>query len=241
MLLSNKAQGGFNNMVRAKANHTTTALEPLPDAPQSLMWQLEQQHFTNGCRLMAGIDEAGRGALAGPLAVAAVILPLDFLPRNYRDSKTLSHHQRSKLALEIKAEAVAWAVEFASATEVDEYNVLRATHRAAARALGRLEISPDGLITDYLKLETHLPILHPPKADSQSYSVAAASILAKTARDAYMVALAEQHPRYGFERHKGYGASQHLSALERFGVLPEHRRSFAPVALLANGLFANTP
>jgi ribonuclease HII len=226
-------------MTRAKANDTTAALELLPSAAQNPMWQLEQQHLTHGYRLIAGIDEAGRGALAGPVAVAAVILPLDFLPRSYRDSKTLSPEKRTKLALKIKSEAVAWAVEFASAAEVDEYNVLRATHRAAVRALARLETSPEALITDYLTLETRLPILHPPKADSCSYSVAAASILAKTARDAYMLALGKQHPEYGFEQHKGYGASQHLLALEQFGVLPEHRRSFSPVALLVNGLFAN--
>jgi ribonuclease HII len=206
-------------------------------AAQNAMWRLEEQHQQNGHCLIAGVDEAGRGALAGPIAVAAVILPLDFLPRAYRDSKTLSHQQRSKLALEIKTEAVAWGVEFASVAEVDEYNVLRATHRAAARVLQRLQLSPTALITDYLKLETKLPILHPPKADSCSYSVAAASILAKTARDAYMVALGEKHPQYGFEKHKGYGARRHLSALEEYGVLSEHRCSFAPVAGLLNGLF----
>jgi ribonuclease HII len=228
-------------MKTSKAKSQTLPLEPLPSSEQaqSPMWQLEQQQHTNGYSLIAGIDEAGRGALAGPVAVAAVILPLDFFPRQYRDSKTLSSGQRSKLALEIQAEAIAWAVEFAPATEVDEYNVLRATHRAASRALGRLGTAPEALITDYLKLETTLPILHPPKADSSSYNVAAASILAKTARDAYMVALGEQHSQYGFEMHKGYGSSQHLAALEEFGVLLEHRRSFAPVALLVDGLFGS--
>jgi ribonuclease HII len=228
-----------------KQSPEKTQLEFLPSSfvlrPSSIppMWALEQQHFTNDHTLIAGIDEAGRGALAGPVAVAAVILPLDYLPREYRDSKTLSSGQRAKLALEIQTEAIAWAVEFASAAEVDEHNVLRATHRAAARALVRLEPAPTALITDYLKLETILPILHPPKADSSSYNVAAASILAKTARDAYMVRLGQQHPQYGFEQHKGYGSSQHLAALEQFGVLIEHRRSFSPVALLVDGLFAN--
>jgi ribonuclease HII len=204
------------------------------------MWHFEQQHHKNGYSLIAGVDEAGRGALAGPVVVGVVILPLDFLPREYRDSKALSHQKRTKLALEIQTEALAWAVEFASAAEVDKYNVLHATHRAAARALQKLETRPTGLITDYLKLETDLPILHPPKADSQSYSVAAASILAKTARDAHMVTLGKQHPEYGFEQHKGYGSSQHLAALEQFGVLLEHRRSFAPIGLLVDGLFGST-
>lgn len=214
-------------------------LEPsaIGNLPSAKMWHLEQQHYANGLTLIAGIDEAGRGALAGPVAVAAVILPLDWKPRCYRDSKTLNAEKRKQLALEIQAEALAWAVELGSASEIDQFNILRATHRAAARALGRLSVQPQALITDYLKLETKLPILHPPKADQNSYSVAAASILAKTARDVYMVVLAEQHPKYGFEQHKGYGSSQHLAALAQFGALSEHRRSFAPVRLVVDGLF----
>ncbi len=200
------------------------------------MWSLETQHWADGAKFVAGIDEAGRGALAGPVCVAAVILPPDQKPRFYRDSKTLSSSKRQQLALEIKQEALAWAIEFASATEVDQHNVLRATHRAAARAIAQLNLAPDALITDYLKLITTLPLLAPAKADSSSYSVAAASILAKTARDEYMVALSQQHPAYGFEAHKGYGSSRHLQALEQYGVLLEHRKTFAPVALLVNGL-----
>ena len=201
-----------------------------------MMWSLETLHWAKGAKFVAGIDEAGRGALAGPVCVAAVILPPDQKPRFYRDSKTLSPAKRQKLALEIKQEALAWAIEFAPSAEVDQYNVLQATHRAAARAIAQLNPAPDALITDYLKLITNLPLLAPAKADSSSYSVAAASILAKTARDKYMVALSQQHPEYGFEAHKGYGASQHLQALKQYGVLLEHRKTFAPVALLVNGL-----
>ena len=201
-----------------------------------MMWSLEILHWAKGAKFVAGIDEAGRGALAGPVCVAAVILPPDQKPRFYRDSKTLSPAKRQQLALEIKQEALAWVIEFAPATEVDQYNVLRATHRAAARAIAQLNPAPDALITDYLKLITTLPLLAPAKADSSSYSVAAASILAKTARDEYMVALSQQHPEYGFEAHKGYGSSRHLQALERYGVLLEHRKTFDPVALLVNGL-----
>ena len=202
------------------------------------MWQLEGQHRIAGWLTIAGVDEAGRGALAGPVAVGAVVLPNDWQPRAYRDSKTLSAGQREKLALEIKLEAVAWAVEFASAQEVDEYGVLNATKRASLRALARLEPQPDALVTDFLKLETALPILAPPRADGNSYSVAAASILAKTARDAYMTRLHEQFPEYGFAGHKGYGASSHLEALQTFGACLEHRRSFRPVALVVDGLFS---
>ena len=202
------------------------------------MWQLEGQHRIAGWCQIAGVDEAGRGALAGPVAVGAVVLPNDWQPRAYRDSKTLSAAQRNRLALEIRLEAVAWAVEFAPAREVDDYGVLNATKRASLRALAQLEPQPDALITDYLKLETALPMLAPPRADANSYSVAAASILAKTARDAYMTQLHDQFPEYGFTGHKGYGAASHLEALQTFGACLEHRRSFRPVALMVDGLFS---
>jgi ribonuclease HII len=201
------------------------------------MWSLERQHGLAGRVQIAGLDEAGRGALAGPVAVGAVILPADFKPRAYRDSKTLSATQRERLAREIEREAVAWAVEFASSEEVDRFNVLGATKRACLRAIARLSVPPDALVTDYLRLATELPTLAPPKADTLSYSVAAASILAKVARDTYMTALHEHFPVYGFAGHKGYGATAHLEALRAFGACPEHRRSFGPVALVTNGLF----
>ncbi len=204
------------------------------------MWSLEQRHGLAGRVQIAGLDEAGRGALAGPVAVGAVILPADFKSRAYRDSKTLSATQRERLAQEIEQEALAWVVEFASSVEVDRFNVLGATKRACLRAIARLSVPPDALVTDYLKLDTALPTLAPPKADSLSYSVAAASILAKTARDAYMTALHERFPVYGFAGHKGYGAAAHLEALQRFGACSEHRRSFGPVALVTNGLFGSS-
>ncbi len=188
--------------------------------------------------MIAGVDEAGRGAWAGPVAVGAVILPDTLEPRAYRDSKALSPAQRERLALEIKRDAVAWAVEFAHAAEVDQYGVLNATKRAARRAISSLTPTPEGLITDYLKLGLALPELAPPRADSSSYSVAAASILAKTTRDAYMVEMDATYPHYGFAGHKGYGASTHQAALETHGACVEHRRSFRPVALVTDGLYS---
>ncbi len=211
---------------------------PNPD-PADPMWSLEETLWARGSRLIAGVDEAGRGAWAGPVAVAAVILPFDGLPRVYRDSKTLSSTARERLMPQIQIEAVAWALEFAESTEVDEFGVLEATKRAALRAIARLEPAPDGLVTDYLKLETSLPILSPPRADGSSYSVAAASITAKTARDARMRELEVEFPGYGFAAHKGYGTQTHRAALEQLGVCPEHRRSFAPIALIENGLFSS--
>jgi ribonuclease HII len=192
-------------------------------------WALEAQHWSAGWQRIAGIDEAGRGAWAGPVTVAAVILPADRLERPYRDSKTLSPVRREHLAEEIKLESLAWTVEVAPASEVDEFGVLEATKRASLRAIARLEPSPDALVTDYLRLDTALPLLAPAKADSNSYSVAAASILAKTVRDAIMVAMDLEHPSYGFAKHKGYGVQVHAQVLELLGVCDQHRRSFAPV------------
>ena len=198
-----------------------------PDA--NPMWALEAQHWQLGRQRIAGIDEAGRGAWAGPVSVAAVILPTDGLERGYRDSKTLSASGRERLAVQIKLEALAWAIEFAPASEVDAFGVLEATKRAGLRAIVQLEPRPDALVTDYLRLLTDLPLLAPARADSNSYSVAAASILAKTARDAIMRQIDLEHPGYGFAKHKGYGARAHAQALERLGVCDQHRRSFAPI------------
>jgi ribonuclease HII len=218
-----------DNRQRNQSHATDAGRQDRPFEPSDPMWTLEAQHWREGWQRVAGIDEAGRGAWAGPVAVAAVILPTDRLARPYRDSKTLSATRRERLAQEIKLEAIAWAIEFAPASEVDEFGVLEATKRASLRAIARLEPSPDALVTDYLRLATALPLLAPAKADSNSYSVAAASILAKTARDAIMIAMDLEHPGYGFAKHKGYGAQAHARALEQLGVCNQHRRSFAPI------------
>ncbi len=191
----------------------------------------EAAFWAQGLALVAGVDEAGRGAWAGPVAVAAVVLLAGRLDWPYRDSKQLSPAQREILAAQVQRDAVCWAVEFAPASEVDEYNVLEATKRAALRAVAQLDPAPQALVTDYLKLNTALPLVAPPKADQSSFCVAAASLLAKTARDARMRELGALYPGYGFAQHKGYGAPQHQAALARFGPCPEHRRSFRPVAL----------
>jgi ribonuclease HII len=193
---------------------------------------LELQHWTRGFFRVAGVDEAGRGAWAGPVTVAAVILPSTLGHTDFNDSKVLSAAQRERLAAEVKRVAVAWAVEHAWPEEVDRLNVLGATHAAANRAIARLDPGAQALVTDYLKLRTDLPLLAPPKADALSLSVAAASILAKTERDALMAGLDEQFPGYGFARHKGYGVPLHREALARLGVSSQHRRSYAPVAQL---------
>mgnify|MGYP001228330821 FL=1 len=191
-------------------------------------WELEERLWAQGALLVAGVDEAGRGALCGPVVAAAVVL-VRGREHPYRDSKVLSAKRREELAARLRAEAVAFAVAFADAGEVDAVNVLQATKLAAMRAVLALPVAPDALVTDYLKLPTTLPTVAVASADALSYQVAAASILAKTVRDAHMAELAERYPGYGLEKHKGYGVKSHLLALARLGPTPEHRLSFAPV------------
>jgi ribonuclease HII len=193
-------------------------------------WTLEQSLREQGYALIAGVDEAGRGAWAGPLSVGVVILPITERDYPFRDSKTLSSSKRAEYAARVREHALAWAVEFSSSAEIDRLGVLNATHAAALRAMGRLEPSPEALITDYLKLKTPLPYLAPPRADADSFSVAAASLLAKVARDQHLLELDLEFPDYGFAAHKGYGTPIHTAALEKYGPCVEHRRSFAPVS-----------
>ena len=198
---------------------------PTPD------WSLEEQLWRAGAKLVAGVDEAGRGALCGPVVAAAVILQTE-REHPYRDSKTLDAARRAALADQVRVEAVAYAVGFASAAEVDALNVLAATKLAARRALAALVPQADGLVTDYLRLGSPLPELAVAAGDARSYQVAAASVLAKTVRDAHMLRLANTYPGYGLERHKGYGVREHLEALAAIGPSPIHRKTFAPVARL---------
>ena len=207
-----------------------------PGKPEAVQlepdWCLEEELWARGCTPVAGVDEAGRGALAGPVVAAAIILPLGSHP--YRDSKTLPPERREELAAIIRREALAWGVGVAEPAEIDELNVLRATHLAARRALAQLRrtVSPAGLVTDYLWLEDRATVLPVPQADCRSYQAAAAGILAKVSRDALMRSLAADHPGYGFEQNKGYGAPAHLEALQTLGPCRVHRASFAPVTRL---------
>lgn len=220
---------------------------------EAAWWQL-------GLRV-AGIDEAGRGALAGPVVAAAVILPPleggrpEYL---FYDSKTLSAPVREELEPQIKAIALAWGVGFAEVEEIDRLGILKATHLAALRALEQLRFRPQALLTDYLRIEQEWLAYHsknppempsletknreipslearvlfrcPPKADRDSPTVAAASILAKVARDRHMQELDLRYPGYGFAQHKGYGTASHLRALQHLGPCAQHRHTFAPVA-----------
>jgi ribonuclease HII len=185
-----------------------------------------------GFLLIAGVDEAGRGPLAGPVVAAAVILPDDFTLEGLTDSKKVSAAKREKFYDILTATAeILWAAAAATVEEIERLNILRATHLAMARAIEALPRKPDHALVDGLPVRG-LPIEHTAlvDGDSLSLSIAAASIVAKVTRDRLMVELDARHPQYGFARHKGYGVNEHLEALRKHGPCPEHRRTFAPVA-----------
>lgn len=181
--------------------------------------------------LIAGVDEVGRGPLAGPVVAAAVILDPARPIAGLADSKTLSPLRREQLAVEIRAKALAWALGRAEVAEIDRLNILQASLLAMQRAIAALSIVPDQALVD----GNRCPLLACPcraivRGDATVPAISAASILAKVARDAEMGELHERYPRYGFAQHKGYPTAAHRDALRRFGPCPEHRRSFAPVA-----------
>ncbi len=180
--------------------------------------------------VMAGVDEVGRGPLAGPVVAAAVILNPDLSPDGLADSKTLSPQRRRQLAEWIQKTATAWAITTVSAAEIDQLNIRRATLRAMQLAVNQLTFRPHKVLVDgndppalSMTVETRI------KGDQTVPAISAASIIAKVYRDDLMIALDEQYPDYGFAQHKGYPTPQHLLALAKYGPCPEHRRSFAPV------------
>lgn len=184
----------------------------------------------------AGTDEAGRGCLVGSVYAAAVILPPQFELPGLADSKTLSEKRREQLAAQIKEQAV-WCVASADVAEIEQLNILHAALLAMRRAVHGLARLPEKVWVDGNRLPPDLGVAAEAvvKGDAKIAAIAAAAVLAKTARDAEMYALAERYPQYGFERHKGYGTTAHLAALQQYGVLPEHRRGFAPVKKLLGG------
>ncbi len=185
-----------------------------------------------GFVLVAGVDEAGRGPLAGPVVAAAVILPDGFALDGLTDSKKVTAAKREKLYATLTTTTeILWAAAEATVTEIDRLNILRATHLAMARAIDALPERPDHALVDGLPVRglsvDHTALV---AGDSLSLSIAAASIIAKVTRDRLMVELDVEYPQYGFARHKGYGVREHLEALRQYGPCPVHRRSFQPVA-----------
>ncbi|WP_240375290.1 ribonuclease HII [Bacillus piscicola] len=189
----------------------------------------EKEWRAQGFHNIAGVDEAGRGPLAGPVTACAVILPHDSFFPGLNDSKQLTKGKREYFAALIKERALAYEIVHVPAQTVDKINIYQAAKEAMIKAVTGLSLEADALFIDALTLPLPAKQLRLIQGDAKSASIAAASVLAKTARDSYMLELAERYPEYGFDRHMGYGTKEHLAALQEFGPTPEHRRSFSPV------------
>ena len=191
------------------------------------MFSIEESLIQKGYSVIAGVDEAGRGPLAGDVYAAAVVLPHGILIEGLNDSKKISEKKREKLYDEICENAIAYAVAAASVEEIDTYNIRNATYMAMNRAIEALKVKPDYVLVDgdcikECKYEHECVV----KGDAKSASIAAASILAKVTRDRYMKKLSEKYPEYGFEKHNGYGTAVHIAALKEFGASEVHRKTF---------------
>lgn len=193
----------------------------------SELWNFEHICYDEGFTVVCGIDEAGRGPLAGPVCASAVILPRDLEIEGLNDSKKLSDKRRRTLFDQITAQAVAYGIAFATEQEIDEINILQATFLAMRRALAQLSVQPSvALIDGNRETDFGLPVKTIVKGDSLSANIAAASILAKVTRDDFMLEQAARYPEYGFDVHKGYGTKAHYEALRKYGPCPIHRRTF---------------
>lgn len=191
------------------------------------LWKIENAFYEDGFRAVCGVDEAGRGPLAGPVCAAAVILPRGLEIRDLNDSKKLTERKREQLFPIIRESALSWSVAFATVDEIEERNILRATFLAMNRAIKGLSVRPDlALIDGNQNREIELPSRCVVHGDARCASIAAASILAKVSRDHLMLEYAEMYPEYGFEQHKGYGTKAHYEALRKYGPCPIHRLSF---------------
>ena len=191
------------------------------------MWEIEDGFYAQGVKVICGVDEAGRGPLAGPVCAAAVILPEHLELPGLTDSKKLTDKKRRELNPIIKEQAIAYGIGFASEQEIDEINILQATFLAMQRAMDQLNVKPDlALIDGNREKDFGLPVKTVVKGDSLSANIAAASILAKVTRDDIMLEMAEKYPAYGFDIHKGYGTKAHYAALTEHGACPIHRMTF---------------
>lgn len=191
------------------------------------LWEIEESWFAKGYDVICGVDEAGRGPLAGPVCAAAVILPNNQELPGLNDSKKLTDKKRRELFPIIKEQAIAYGIGFASEQEIDEINILQATFLAMQRAIDQLTVRPDlALIDGNRQKDFGVPAQTVVKGDSLSASIAAASVLAKVSRDDVMMEMAQKYPQYGFDIHKGYGTKAHYAALKEYGPSPIHRMTF---------------
>ncbi|MFJ7747027.1 ribonuclease HII [Peribacillus sp. NPDC097295] len=197
------------------------------------MSEFERELRKQGFSILAGIDEVGRGPLAGPVVTSAVILPEDFYLPGLNDSKKISESKREQFYETIYKEAISIGVGIVHSEKIDEINIYQATKKAMMAAVNNLSELPDHLLIDAMELDIPIPQLSLIKGDARSITISAASIVAKVTRDRMMMEYGVKYPEYGFEKHMGYGTSQHLEALEKHGLTPWHRRSFAPVKEIA--------
>jgi ribonuclease HII len=193
------------------------------------MYEYEQKLYQAGIHYIAGVDEAGRGPLAGPVVAAAVILKKDAVFKYVNDSKQLTEKQRELALIEIKENALSISIAIGSVEEIDLINIYRATREAMVSAIKKLSIKPDFLLIDAMPMEIDIPAESIIKGDTLSVSIAAASIVAKTTRDAYMMEMDKLFPLYQFKNHKGYGTKEHLEAIRLYGPTPIHRKSYEPI------------
>ncbi|MCF7930647.1 MAG: ribonuclease HII [Acholeplasmataceae bacterium] len=195
----------------------------------SSLYLFENELYEHGITYIAGVDEAGRGPLAGPVVAAAVILKKGAVFQYVDDSKKLNEKQRLLALEEIKTNALAIGIGISSVEEIDQINIYRASREAMLSAINQLKIKPEFLLVDAMPMEIDIPMRSIIKGDAQSVSIAAASIVAKTTRDAYMVEMDKLFPEYNFKQHKGYGTKEHLEAIYKYGVTPIHRRTYEPI------------
>ena len=192
------------------------------------MKEFENELYESGIKYIAGIDEVGRGPLVGPVVTAAVILPKDYYDEKINDFKKLTEKKRELLYDVIMENAVSVGIGISSEDVIDDINILEATKKAMIEAVNNLSVKPEHLLIDAVKLNVDIPQTSIIKGDAKSESIAAASIIAKVTRDRMMIELDKEHPEYDFKHNKGYGTKKHIDAIEKYGILKEHRKTFAP-------------
>ncbi len=198
------------------------------------MKEYENELYKKGITLIAGVDEVGRGPLVGPVVTAAVILPADFYDERINDSKKLSEKKRELLYSVIYENAISIGIGISSNEVIDEINILEATKKAMKEAINNLSVKPEHVLIDAVKLDIDIPSTSIIKGDAKSESIATASIIAKVTRDRMMVELDKLHPEYDFKNNKGYGTKKHIEAIYKYGILNEHRKTFAPISDIIN-------
>lgn len=220
----NEEKKSIVNLFNKYENKIKKQIQLLEEYNKRLVY--ENQAIEKGYKYIAGVDEVGRGPLAGPVYAAAVILDLSKPIYEIKDSKKLSEKKRQEISSKIKETALAYSIAFATAEEIDKYNILNATKLAMKRAIETLSIKPDILLIDAVDLDVDIDRFPIVKGDDLSVSIGAASIIAKVERDTYMDNISEKYPFYSFEKNKGYGTKEHIEALKNYGPCEIHRRSF---------------